>query len=89
LDYSAFTLPMRVFKQATAMTPLQFVTSERVTRAQQLFRAVTAAKQRPGFQTSRSLIEIALDVGYTSWSHFTPVFRRVVRVTPTQFRSDL
>jgi len=37
-----------------------------------------AAKQRPGFQTSRSLIEIALDVGYTSSSHFAQVFWRVV-----------
>lgn len=72
----------RVFKQSTGMTPLQFVT-----RAQQLICAVTAAKQRPGFQTKRSLIEIALEVGYTSPSHFAQVLRRVVGVTPTEFRS--
>ena len=36
----------RVFKQATGMSPLQFVTRERITRAQQLIR-----------ETSRSLIE--------------------------------
>ncbi len=48
------------------MSPLQFVTRERITRAQQLIRAVTAARQRPGFPTSHSLIEIALEVGYTS-----------------------
>jgi AraC family transcriptional regulator len=68
----------RVFEQATGMTPLQFVTQERITRAQQLIR-----------ETSRSLIEIALDVGYTSPSYFTKVFRRVTRVTPTEFRSSL
>jgi AraC family transcriptional regulator len=68
----------RVFKQATGMSPLQFVTRERVTRAQQLIR-----------ETSRSLIEIALDVGYTSPSHFAQVFRRVAGVTPTAFRSAL
>jgi len=45
----------RVFKQTTGMTPLQFVTRERIVRAQQLVR-----------ETSRSLIEIALEVGYTS-----------------------
>ena len=68
----------RVFKQATGMPPLQFVTRERITRAQQLIR-----------ETSRSLIEIGLDVGYTSPSHFAQVFRRVVGVTPSEFRSAL
>ena len=68
----------RVFKQATGMSPLQFVTRERIARAQQLIR-----------ETSRSLIEIALEIGYTSPSHFAQVFRRVVGVTPTDFRSAL
>ena len=53
----------RVFKQATGMTPLQFVTRERMLQAQQLIR-----------ETSRSLIEIALEVGYTSPGHFAQVF---------------
>src|SRR5260370_15946498 len=68
----------RMFKQTTGMTPLQFVTRERIVRAQQLVR-----------ETSRSLIEIALEVGYTSPSHFAQVFRRVVGVAPTEFRSGL
>jgi AraC family transcriptional regulator len=68
----------RVFKQTTGMSPLQFVTRERITRAQQLIR-----------ETSHSLIEIALEVGYTSPSHFAQVFRRVAGVTPTDFRSAL
>jgi AraC family transcriptional regulator len=68
----------RVFKQATGMSPLQFVTRERITRAQQLIR-----------ETSRSLIEIGLEVGYTSPSHFAKRFRRVTGVTPTEFRSTL
>jgi AraC family transcriptional regulator len=66
----------RVFKQTTGMSPLQFVTRERITRAQQLIR-----------ETKRSLIEIGLDVGYKNPSHFAQVFRRVVGVTPTEFRS--
>ncbi|HKP04303.1 MAG TPA: helix-turn-helix domain-containing protein [Chthoniobacterales bacterium] len=61
----------------------------RITRAQQLIRAVTAAKQRPGFPTRRSLIEIGLDVGYKNPSHFAQVFRRMVGVRPTDFRSAL
>jgi AraC family transcriptional regulator len=68
----------RVFKQATGMTPLQFVTRERVLQAQQLIR-----------ETSHSLIEIALEVGYTSPSHFAQVFRRTVGLAPTQFRNVL
>jgi AraC family transcriptional regulator len=68
----------RVFKQSTGMTPLQFVTRERITRAQQLIR-----------ETSRSLIEIALDIGYTSPSHFAKVFRRVAGVAPNEFRNSL
>jgi AraC family transcriptional regulator len=67
-----------VFKETTGMTPLQFVTRQRVTRAQQFIR-----------ETSRSLIDIGLEVGYTSPSHFAQVFRRVVGVTPTEFRSSL
>lgn len=68
----------RVFKQATGMSPHRFVIRERIARAQQLCR-----------ETSRSLIDIALEVGYTSPSHFAQVFRRVVGTTPTEFRSAM
>lgn len=67
-----------VFKESTGMTPLQFVTRQRITHAQQLIR-----------ETSRSLIDVGLEVGYSSPSHFAQVFRRVVGVTPTEFRSSL
>ncbi len=67
-----------VFKETTGMTPLQFITRQRITRAQQLIR-----------ETSCNLIDVGLDVGYTSPSHFAQVFRRVVGVTPTEFRSSL
>jgi len=76
-ELSAFHFS-RVFKQATGITPLQFVTRERMLQAQQLIR-----------ETSRSLIEIALEVGYTSPSHFAQVFRRTVGMAPTQFRNAL
>lgn len=68
----------RVFKQATGMSPLQYITRERITLAQRLIR-----------ETSHSLIEIALGVGYSNPSHFAKVFRKVVGVTPTEFRSTL
>ena len=74
VDLSPFHF-CRVFKQATGMYPLQFVTRERISRAQQLIR-----------ETSRSLIEIGLQVGYSNPSHFAQVFRRTLGVTPTEFR---
>ena len=37
-------------------------------------------------KSKRSLIEIALEVGYTSPSPFAQVFRHIVGVTPTEFR---
>jgi AraC family transcriptional regulator len=77
VDLSPFHFS-RVFKQTTGMSPLQFVTRERIAHAQRLIR-----------ETPRTLIEIALEVGYTSPSHFAQVFRRVVGVTPTEFRAAL
>lgn len=77
VDLSPFHFS-RVFKHTTGMSPLQFVTRERMTRAQQLIR-----------ETPRSLIEIGLDVGYSSPSHFAQVFRKAVGVTPTEFRKAL
>src|SRR2546430_4978601 len=73
-----FLVPATPEPHISGMTPLQFVTRQRITRAQQLIR-----------ETSRSLIDVGLEVGYTSPSHFAQVFRRVVGVTPTEFRSSL
>jgi AraC-like DNA-binding protein len=68
----------RALAGLTGLPPLQFVKRERIVKAQQLIR-----------ETSRSLIGIGIEVGYTSPSHFARVFRRVVGVTPTEFRSSL
>jgi AraC family transcriptional regulator len=77
LDLSPFHF-CRVFKRAAGMSPLQFVTRQRMAHAQRLIR-----------ETSRSIIEIALEVGYVNPSHFAQVFRRMVGVTPTEFRHAL
>ncbi len=39
--------------------------------------------------TLSRMIEIGLEIGYTSPNHFAQVFRRVVGVTPTEFRGAL
>ncbi len=48
----------------------------------------TGSSQVAGMSAGARMI-IALEVGYTSPSAFAQVFRRVVGVTPTEFRSAL
>lgn len=77
VDLSPFHF-CRVFKQTTGMSPLRFVTRERIARAQQLIR-----------ETTHSLTEIGIEVGYANPSHFAQVFRRTLGVMPTEFRHAL
>jgi len=37
-------------------------------------------------ETERELTEVALDLGFSSHSHFTAVFRRMVGLSPGTFR---
>ncbi len=67
----------RVFKQTTGRVRCNSSPAS-ITRAQQMMR-----------ETNRTLIEIALEVGHTRPSVSAQVFRRVVGVTPTEFRSAL
>lgn len=67
-----------VLKESTGLTAWHFITFQRITRVQQLIRA-----------TSRSLIEVGLEVGHNSPSRFARAFRRVVGDTPTEFRYSL
>ena len=65
----------RLFKGTTGLSPSQYFIRLRMTRAQELLR-----------ETKNSIIEIGLDVGYTSASHFAHVFRKEVGLTPMQYR---
>jgi AraC-like DNA-binding protein len=65
----------RRFRQLLRMTPMQY------------FRTVrTQATQRLLTTTSRSIAEIAIDVGYTDQSHLTKRFREVTGMTPAAYR---
>ena len=68
----------RQFKATTGLPPHQYVITRRVERAQQLLR-------RHG---DFSLGEIALRVGFSDQSQFCFHFKRVVGVTPGQFRTS-
>jgi AraC family transcriptional regulator len=66
----------RQFKAATGVPPHQYVIERRVERAQQLLQP----------DGDLSLAEIAARAGFSDQSQFSHHFKRVVGVTPRQFR---
>jgi AraC family transcriptional regulator len=68
----------RQFKLATGQPPHQYVIARRVERAQQLLRQ----------DRDPSLVEIAACVGFSDQSHFSHHFKRLIGVTPGQFRTS-
>ena len=66
----------RQFKAATGLPPHQYVIARRVKRAQHLLRA----------DDELSLVEVALRAGFSDQSKFSFHFKRIVGVTPRQFR---
>ncbi len=67
----------RLFKRATGLAPSQYFIRARMAEARRLLR-----------ETDSSVIEVGLDVGYSSPSHFAQVFRREVGVSPTDYRGS-
>ena len=65
----------REFKRATGSTPHRYVTRARVEHAKRLLR-----------ETELPLVEIGLQSGFASQSHFTRLFRKVASVTPGAYR---
>ena len=65
------------FKQAMGVTPYQYVIKQRLAKAKELLRG-----------KKRSLLEIALDCGFASQSHFNKVFRQYVGTTPRAYREQ-
>ncbi len=65
----------RLFKRATGLSPSQYFIRLRMARARQLL-----------LETDLSVIEIGMEVGYSSPGHFSQVFRREVGVTPRAYR---
>jgi len=65
----------RLFKRTTGLTPSQYFIHLRMEKARRLLR-----------ETNQSVIEIGLNVGYTSPSHFAQIFRREVGISPSEYR---
>jgi AraC family transcriptional regulator len=67
----------RQFKAATGLPPHQYVILRRVERAKHFLQA----------GTDLSLAEVAANAGFSDQSQFTHHFKRLVGVTPGQFRT--
>jgi AraC family transcriptional regulator len=67
----------RQFKAATGLPPHQYVILRRVERAKQFLQA----------GTDLSLAEVAADAGFSDQSQFSHHFKRLVGVTPGQYRT--
>jgi AraC family transcriptional regulator len=66
----------RQFKAATGLPPHQYVILRRVERARQLLQT----------GSDFSLAEVAASAGFSDQSQFSHHFKRLVGVTPRQFR---
>jgi AraC family transcriptional regulator len=67
----------RQFRAATGLPPHQYVITRRVERAKEILKAGTAL----------SLAEVAAHAGFSDQSQFSHHFKRMVGVTPGQFRT--
>ena len=66
----------RMFKRTVGAAPHRYVLERRVERAKGMLRNARI-----------SLVDISLSTGFSSQSHFTSTFRRLVGATPTEFQA--
>jgi AraC family transcriptional regulator of adaptative response / methylphosphotriester-DNA alkyltransferase methyltransferase len=67
----------RVFKRLTGLTPAEFIFQRRICAAENALRT----------QSSQSITEIALAVGFRSASHFSTVFQKATGHSPKDYRT--
>jgi AraC-like DNA-binding protein len=68
---------LRAFRAEVGMPPYAYLESVRIRRAQQLIEA------------GKPLAEVAAEVGFSSQSHLTERFKRIIGVTPGQYAKQL
>jgi AraC family transcriptional regulator len=66
------------FRRATGKTPHRYLNEQRIVRACELLR-----------DPHRSIAEVSLAVGFSSQSHLTTVFRRLLKTTPAAYRRKI
>ena len=67
----------RLFKRAVGLSPSRYQINLRMNEARRLLR-----------ETKKSVVDVALDVGYTNPSHFAKLFRRENGLTPSEYRQQ-
>ena len=67
----------RLFKRTTGFAPSQFFIRLRMAEARRLLR-----------ETDKRIIDVGLEVGYSSPSRFSHVFQRQVGISPTAYRGS-
>lgn len=67
----------RSFKSAVGVSPMRYV----------LFRRIYAAKRM--LVTGAPMLNVAMDCGFSSQSHFTKAFHDMVGLTPTEYRRQV
>jgi AraC family transcriptional regulator len=65
----------RLFKRALGVSPAHYQLNLRMHEARRLLR-----------ETNKSVLDVALDVGYTNPSHFAKIFRRETGLAPSDYR---
>ena len=68
----------RSFRKAVGMPPYRYLITRRIERAKELLAS-----------TDKDVTEIALEVGFSSHSHFTTAFRRSVGYAPRTYRNSV
>ena len=66
-----------LFRQSTGLSPHQYVLKQRVNRAKELLR-----------NPKLSVLDVSISVGFEQQNNFARAFRRVIGISPTQFRRD-
>lgn len=67
----------RLFKRATGLSPSRYQIELRLNEARRLLR-----------ETKKSILTVALEVGYTNPSHFAKLFRRETGLAPSEYRQQ-
>lgn len=67
---------VRVFNAFTGETPFKFISRERIAKSLQLLA-----------NTDLTIVDIALQNGFDSSSSFNKTFKKITKMTPTQFRN--
>ncbi len=68
---------LRVFRAEVGMPPYAYLESVRIRQAQQLIK------------TGKPLAEVAIEIGFSSQSHLTRLFKKIIGVTPGQFAQQV